>query len=182
MKSSAPIGVAGVRVATPLGVLALYARNGAVCHAWFVDENPPSPPTAQPGADTQGCATVAAWYAAYFAGERSSGEGMPLALDGTDLQRQVWSAVQAVPYGTTTTYGELTANLGLSPLHIRAVAGAVARNPVAIAIPCHRVIGADGSLTGFAGGLERKRALLAFERGDALPARSQLALPLDGIG
>ncbi len=172
--------MAGVRLVTPLGPLALYARDGAVCHAWFVDaaETPPNLP--QNAADADACAAVAAWFTAYFAGERASGAGIPIALAGSDLQRQVWSAVQAVPYGTTTTYGELTANLGLSPLHIRAVAGAVARNPVAIAVPCHRVIGADGSLTGFAGGLERKRALLAFERDGGLVAHGQLALPLPG--
>ncbi len=181
MTSKPPLGAAGVHVATPLGVLALYARDGAVCHAWFVDEGEPPPPPPQAAADAQACASVAAWYAAYFAGERVDGDRMAVALGGSALQRQVWAAVQTVPYGTTTNYGALTASLGLSALHIRAVAGAVARNPIAIAVPCHRVIGRDGSLTGFAGGLARKRALLALERGGALPALGQLAVPLGGL-
>jgi methylated-DNA-[protein]-cysteine S-methyltransferase len=82
---------------------------------------------------------------------------------GTSFQRSVWDAVRAIPWGATVTYGELTARLGRQGA-ARAVGGAVARNPVAILVPCHRVVGANGAPTGYAGGVERKRALLAMER------------------
>jgi len=83
--------------------------------------------------------------------------------DGTSFQRSVWEALGAIPWGATVTYGELAARLGREGA-ARAVGGAVARNPVAILVPCHRVVGANGAPTGYAGGVERKRALLAIER------------------
>ncbi|MBV9601179.1 MAG: methylated-DNA--[protein]-cysteine S-methyltransferase [Chloroflexi bacterium] len=85
-------------------------------------------------------------------------------MHGTSFQRRVWTALQTIPYGATTTYGELARELG-EPRAIRAVGGANARNPISIVIPCHRLIGADGSLTGYAGGLQRKQWLLVHERG-----------------
>ncbi len=97
----------------------------------------------------------------YFAGERREFV-LPVRLHGTDFQRRVWSALCAIPYGTTWSYGELAARIG-SPKASRAVGLANGRNPVSILVPCHRVIGADGSLTGYGGGLERKRWLLAHE-------------------
>lgn len=89
---------------------------------------------------------------------------VPLAPRGTAFQRRVWDALLAIPYGETRTYGELAAALGSSA---RAVGSAVGKNPVSVIIPCHRVLGAGGSLTGYAGGLDRKRALLALERAHA---------------
>ena len=124
--------------------------------------------------------------AAYFAGSLSEFE-LELDLVGTPFQRRVWSALTAIPYGETTTYGTLAGQLadafgGHRP-QARAVGSAIAATPVPIVIPCHRVLGADGSLTGYRGGLAVKRALLAFEhsggRLDALTdalAESQLAL------
>ena len=102
----------------------------------------------------------------YFAGTRTAFD-FPLKLEGNAFERRVWEALQAIPYGTTTTYGELAARLG-APEAARAVGAANGRNPIAIVVPCHRVIGARGKLTGYGGGLERKRALLAHE-GALLP-------------
>ncbi|HYL20051.1 MAG TPA: methylated-DNA--[protein]-cysteine S-methyltransferase [Burkholderiales bacterium] len=97
----------------------------------------------------------------YFAGERTQFD-LPLAPSGTPFQRGVWRALEIIPSGTTTTYGELARSLG-APESIRAVGAAVGRNPISIIVPCHRVVGSTGSLTGYASGLERKRALLALE-------------------
>lgn len=87
---------------------------------------------------------------------------LPLTLQGTLFQQQVWQALREIPYGVTLSYKALAERLG-QPSAVRAVAAAVGRNPLSIVIPCHRIIGSDGSLTGYAGGLERKRALLALE-------------------
>jgi methylated-DNA-[protein]-cysteine S-methyltransferase len=98
----------------------------------------------------------------YFSGGR---ERFDLALDsgGTPFQRRVWEAIGGIPFGDTLTYGELARRIG-APAAVRAVGTAIGRNPISIVVPCHRVIGADGSLTGYAGGLDRKRALLDLER------------------
>ncbi|HVP91358.1 MAG TPA: methylated-DNA--[protein]-cysteine S-methyltransferase [Terriglobales bacterium] len=100
---------------------------------------------------------------AYFRGERTAFD-VPLGLEGTPFQRRVWSALLHVPYGRTTTYGELAAALG-NPRSGRAVGGANHRNPVSIIVPCHRVVGGDGGLIGYGGGLWRKEWLLRHERG-----------------
>jgi methylated-DNA-[protein]-cysteine S-methyltransferase len=100
---------------------------------------------------------------AYFAGERSA-FGLPLAPRGTAFQRTVWDALLRIPYGETRSYAQVARELG-RPDRVRAVGSANARNPLAVVVPCHRVVGSDGSLTGYAGGLERKRALLDLERG-----------------
>ena len=99
---------------------------------------------------------------AYFAGERQRFE-LPLAPAGTDFQRRVWAAVERIPYGETTTYSALAGELG-SPAAYRAVGAANGRNPLPVIIPCHRVVGTTGALTGYGGGLEVKRALLDLER------------------
>ncbi len=98
----------------------------------------------------------------FFAGGRTSFD-LPLEPTGTDFQRRVWSALREIPYGETRTYAEIAVAVG-APTASRAVGAANGRNPIGIVVPCHRVIGADGSLTGFAGGLEAKRWLLAHER------------------
>ncbi len=99
---------------------------------------------------------------AYFAGELTDFD-LPLAPRGTDFQLRVWAALRTIPYGQTTSYGELAAQLG-NPGASRAVGLANGRNPIAIIVPCHRVIGSDGGLTGYGGGLDRKRWLLDHER------------------
>ncbi|MEU7853438.1 methylated-DNA--[protein]-cysteine S-methyltransferase [Nonomuraea sp. NPDC049141] len=98
----------------------------------------------------------------YFAGERTAFD-LNLATTGRAFQEGVWAAVAAVPYGTTTTYGELAASVGAPRDRIRAVGAALGANPLLIVRPCHRVVGANGSLTGYAGGVERKHALLTLE-------------------
>ena len=103
---------------------------------------------------------------AYFSG-RSTAFDLPLGPQGTPFQLSVWSALQKIPYGETRSYAELAASLH-KPSATRAVGAANGRNPIAIVVPCHRVIGADGSLTGFGGGLERKRFLLRLEQGSEL--------------
>lgn len=99
----------------------------------------------------------------YFAGELK-GFDLPLVMEGTQFQTSVWRALQEIPYGETTSYGNLAAKLG-NPKAMRAVGLANGSNPIPIIVPCHRVIGSNGSLTGFGGGLENKQKLLALERG-----------------
>jgi methylated-DNA-[protein]-cysteine S-methyltransferase len=105
--------------------------------------------------------------AAYFAGERTEFT-MPLAPDGTAFQRKVWSELIKIPYGTTVSYGEVARRIG-NPSASRAVGLANGANPIAVIIPCHRVIGTDGKLTGYGGGLDRKQKLLDLETHCARP-------------
>ena len=112
--------------------------------------------------DPEALAAIGAALDATLAGTPVPG-AIPIAFrGGTPLQRRVWQELRAIPRGETRTYGELAARLAM-PGAARAVGAAVARNPISIVVPCHRVVGADGSLTGYAGGVERKRALLAIE-------------------
>ncbi|GLV58506.1 methylated-DNA--protein-cysteine methyltransferase [Dictyobacter sp. S3.2.2.5] len=104
---------------------------------------------------------------AYFAGDYRCLDAIPVNTGGTAFQQQVWSALRAIPAGTTTTYGQLAARLG-RPTASRAVGAANALNPIAIVLPCHRIIGANASLTGYAGGLQRKHWLLQHEQGIVL--------------
>jgi methylated-DNA-[protein]-cysteine S-methyltransferase len=100
--------------------------------------------------------------ARYFEGEVESIDAIATAADGTDFQRAVWKALRTIPVGTTMSYGALARQIG-QPAAVRAVGLANGANPIAIVVPCHRVIGSDGSLTGYGGGLEKKRWLLAHE-------------------
>lgn len=109
----------------------------------------------------------------YLAGSYSSLENIPVSTGGTPFQQRVWHALRTIPVGTTKTYGELAAQLG-KPTAYRAVGGTNALNPIAIVLPCHRVVGANASLTGYAGGLERKRWLLEHE-GYKVKQNSRLA-------
>lgn len=137
--------------ATDAGLTGLYfpehRRGPVVDAAWRRDETP--------------FAALRAQLDAYFAGARRDFD-LPLAWSGTPLQEAVWKALLDIPYGTTSTYGALAATIG-RPSAVRAVAGAVARNPISIVVPCHRVVGASGAITGYAGGLPAKRHLLALE-------------------
>ena len=116
-------------------------------------------PARQTAPDPHGLASA---LSAYMAGELEALACVPVATNGTPFQRTVWAALRKIPSGTTTTYGALAAELGM-PRASRAVGLANGANPIAIAVPCHRVVGASGELTGFGGGLERKRWLLAHE-------------------
>jgi methylated-DNA-[protein]-cysteine S-methyltransferase len=104
------------------------------------------------------------WLKLYFSGGRPDFTP-PLRPRGTAFQEAVWRRLLAIPYGCTAAYGEIAASLGLPPGAARAVGGAVGRNPISLIIPCHRVVGTNGNLTGYAGGIERKKRLLELERG-----------------
>jgi O-6-methylguanine DNA methyltransferase len=118
-------------------------------------------------ADTDLHARVRSWLARYFDAEFPPHDELPLDLRGTPFEQRVWKALLAIPPGRTTTYGDLARRLG-GPSVARAVGGAVGRNPIGIIVPCHRVVGSTGSLTGFGGGLDRKAWLLRHEKPDLL--------------
>lgn len=99
----------------------------------------------------------------YFAGDRKEFD-LPLANDGTEFQQKVWGELRRIPYGETATYSEIAARLGYEPVVSRAVGAANGANPIPVVVPCHRVIGSNGTLTGYAGGIERKQILLNLER------------------
>jgi len=144
---------------SPFGVLTLVAGAEGLRGLYFPG-TAPALDRAEPGEpQAAALAGACAQLEEYFAGDRRTFE-LPIECSGTAFQRSVWRALQEIPYGATTTYGTLGRQLGAQP---RAIGAAVGSTPVPIVIPCHRVIGADGSLTGYGGGLERKRALLALE-------------------
>ena len=145
-------------IATPVGPLALTVDDdGALTRLGF-----------GPGGTSEDprFASAIAQLREYFAGERTTFD-LPLALDGTPFQQEAWRALADIPYGETVSYGEQARRIG-KPEAIRAIGAANGRNPIAIVLPCHRVIGADGSLTGFGGGLETKRRLLDLEQSPSL--------------
>jgi methylated-DNA-[protein]-cysteine S-methyltransferase len=144
---------------TPVGPLHLTASEGALTGLRFGS----GPAAGERADDDPVLARAVSQLTAYFAGERRSFD-LPLAPAGTAFQLAVWAALVEIPYGTTVSYGELARRLG-SPSASRAVGLANGRNPIAIVVPCHRVIGADGSLTGFGGGMAAKRTLLDLEAG-----------------
>jgi methylated-DNA-[protein]-cysteine S-methyltransferase len=148
-----------------VGPLTLVATDGALSGLYMdMQRHRPSDETfGAPGdPDSEPFASVAEQLAAYFAGDLTEFD-MPLHLHGTPFQQRVWEALQEIPYGETTTYGELAVEIG-RPSASRAVGLANGRNPVSVIVPCHRVVGSTGSLTGYGGGLDRKRYLLDFER------------------
>ena len=158
--------MATIEIQSPVGRLALEGRDGRLSAVRF---------------DGRGDAGVsedlelvapAAQLEEYFSGGRRSFD-LPLALPPTPFDRRVLTVVGEIPYGARTTYGEVTGRVGLGIDEVRKVAAAIGRNPLPIVIPCHRVVGADGSLTGYGGGLARKAQLLAHELG-------QLQLVLQG--
>ena len=164
-----------LRATTPLGLVRLAASPTGLAGVWFEGQRH------EPGLQLHG---PAAWPQApghallqeaaqqlqqYLAGQRA-GFDLPLDLSGgTPFQQAVWRALLAIGRGATTSYGALSRQLG-RPLAVRAVGAAVGRNPISVVVPCHRVVGANGSLTGYAGGLDRKTALLRLE--NAVPSTS----------
>lgn len=149
-------------VASPVGPLTLVADGPALSGLYLSDQRHRPPGDAFGQRDDTILAGVRDQLAAYFAGTLQEFD-IPLATCGTPFQSKVWQALRAVPYGNTCTYTELAAAVG-RPTAVRAVGAANGRNPVCIVVPCHRVVGADRKLTGYAGGLERKRFLLDLER------------------
>lgn len=158
-------------IRTPLGDMMALAEGEGLCGLRFVGQKYDLADTAEWRAEPDHAlfAALRAQLDAYFTGQLRDFD-LPLALRGSAFQVMVWQLLRAIPAGTTTTYGKLAGVLaerrGGSIPSAQAVGGAVGHNPISIVIPCHRVIGANGSLTGYAGGLERKAALLALERGD----------------
>lgn len=161
---------AQARVETPLGPLLLVRTARGLAGAWFDGQkHHPGPIDAPMAADDPLLRDAAAQLLAYFAGERATFD-LPLDLQGTPFQRSVWAALLDIDAGVTSTYGRIAQGIG-SPAAVRAVGAAVGRNPVSVIVPCHRVLGHDGSLTGYAGGLHRKEALLSLE---CVPAAGSL--------
>jgi len=149
---------------TPLVGIATATTEKGLAGVWF-DQQRHWPDTTGWIAkdDHPALVEAAAQLRDYFAGKRDSFD-MKLDLShGTAFQQSVWQQLLAIPAGATTSYGALSANVG-NPAAVRAVGAAVGRNPISVIVPCHRVLGADGSLTGYAGGLERKTALLQLEK------------------
>lgn len=137
--------------------MCITEQNGALVSAAFVLDAPETEPASPILIEAK------AWLDRYFQGY-DPGPVPPCNPKGTPFQKAVWTALSAVPYSKTVTYGQLAERMGLSARHARAVGGALHRNPLLLFIPCHRVTGKDGSLTGFSCGIERKKALLEIER------------------
>lgn len=162
-------------VESPLGPLAVAERAGRVCLLHFGGDGPevdamferwyPGEPRGR-----RPIPAVAGILRRYFDGDLGILDTIAVEMNGTPFQKSVWTALRRIPFGTTLSYGELARRIG-EPRAIRAVGTANGANPVAVIVPCHRVIGADGRLTGYGGGLDRKRWLLAHEG-----VRTQLAL------
>ena len=162
-------------VESPIGSLSIVATEDALVALDLPGQRRAWPLEAGDGTGHPVLERTRRQLAAYFAGERLAFD-LPLAPQGTPFQQAVWQALLRIPPGETRSYGEIAARLGL-PSGGRAVGAANARNPVAIVVPCHRVIGADGSLTGYAGGVEAKRWLLEHERGLAVRAAESAGSP-----
>lgn len=154
---------------SPIGELLLAARGGGLTAVFFdahKDGKDVRPEVAQRGRrddDDPLLHRAATQLAEYFARERRAFD-LPLNPEGSRFAQRVWAALCDIPYGETASYGDIAKRLGLLPSASRAVGMANGANPISIVVPCHRVIGADGSLTGYGGGLERKRFLLDLER------------------
>jgi methylated-DNA-[protein]-cysteine S-methyltransferase len=149
---------------TPLGAMtALATARGLAALLFDEDKYHPGPFDAVPAAPDHAHVKAARrWLDAYWRGAEPGTDDLTLDLHGTLFQRAVWKALLAIPYGRTRSYGEVAAKVGRGALP-RATGSAVGRNPIALIVPCHRVIGADGSLTGYASGLPRKERLLQHE-------------------
>ncbi len=149
------------RLASPLGELLLASDGNSLTGLWFVGQKH-FPDTCEftERADLPVFAAATEHLKRYFAGEFRDKPDFPLSPAGSAFQRRVWALLAEIPCGETVTYGELAACLGSSP---RAVGSAVGRNPISILLPCHRVLGAGGALTGYAGGMDKKIWLLRHE-------------------
>ncbi|MFJ9175321.1 methylated-DNA--[protein]-cysteine S-methyltransferase [Streptomyces sp. NPDC102360] len=150
---------------SPYGALTLVATDGTLSGLYMTDQRHRPPEETFGTRDDRPFGPAIDQLNAYFEGELREFE-LPLDLHGTPFQRSVWAQLQRIPYGETRTYGELAEALG-KPAASRAVGLANGKNPVGVIVPCHRVIGANGDLTGYGGGLDRKRRLLDFERARA---------------
>lgn len=163
---TAPAATEHTVIDSPIGLLTLVT-DGTSLTGLYMEDHRHAPVDRGPersGADVPPVLQeAAAQLTAYFDGQRTTFD-LPLAARGTAFQQRVWALLPTIPYGRTATYGELAKELG-SPGASRAVGLANGRNPISIVVPCHRVVGASGALTGYGGGIERKQALLALEQG-----------------
>ena len=158
------------RYESPVGTLLLAERNGKLVGVWiegqkyFCETLSGQTPEF---ADTPILLQTKQWFDRYFNGERPQISELSLAPEGSDFRKAVWQILCEIPYGKTVSYGEIARqmakHLGLNRMSAQAVGGAVGHNPISIIIPCHRVVGTNGSLTGYAGGISKKRQLLALE-------------------
>jgi methylated-DNA-[protein]-cysteine S-methyltransferase len=170
------------RLASPVGELRLLANAEGLAGVWFETSRHGRPEGAEwPAADGRGrageiLARTRDQLEEYFARRRTVFD-LPLAPQGTPFQLRVWNALRAIPYGTTESYGGLARRIGTPTSAARAVGAANGQNPIPIIVPCHRVIGANGDLVGFGGGLERKRWLLVHE--GAIPAPLDISMFVD---
>ncbi len=159
---------------SPIGPLTLIGdAPGRLTAVRFAHEGYPGDEPDDPSALAGACAA----FDRYFGGARDAFDGLAVQFGGTAFQRAVWDALIALPYGATVTYGQLAAQLGARAVtSARAIGSANARTPIPIVMACHRVVGAGGSLTGYRGGLQIKRALLAFETSGGDPEALHAAL------
>ena len=155
---------------SPLGRITLARTAAGLAGLWFDGQKHAPPWIDAPRRDDDALLADAARQLAEFWGGRRTVFELPLDAQGTPFQRSVWDALRAIPCGRTTSYGAVARSIGAAAA-VRAVGAAVGRNPIAIIVPCHRVLGSDGSMTGYAGGLDRKAALLQLESGQ-LPLRA----------
>jgi methylated-DNA-[protein]-cysteine S-methyltransferase len=166
-----------LRMATPLGTMLLTSNGEALTGAYFAGQKYDVTPQAgwQEDETLDVLAEARRQLSGYFAGARVAFD-VPLAPAGTRFQQAVWRALLEIPCGATCSYGAIARAVG-EPAAVRAAGAAIGRNPISVIVPCHRVLGADGSLTGYAGGLERKRHLLALEAnlGPLFGARKDVA-------
>ena len=155
--------VAQAEIDTPIGPMTALATERGLAGLWFDDQaHHPGEFEVPVDPGQIHVAAARAWLAAYWAGRSTHGIHVALDLHGTPFQRAVWQVLLQIPLGRTWTYGEVAAKVGHGAVP-RATGTAIGRNPVAVIVPCHRVLGTSGSLTGYAGGLERKAALLRLE-------------------
>ena len=154
------------KYSSPAGKIILAAHENAICGLWFAgqkyEQRGIDPCLAGSEGDREVLSHCKNWLDAYFEG-RSPEIDFPLCPNGTEFQKKVWQQLCKIPYGSTASYGEIAALVGCKSA--RAVGGAVGKNPISILIPCHRVLGANSALTGYAGGIDRKLFLLDLENG-----------------
>ncbi|MFD0207395.1 methylated-DNA--[protein]-cysteine S-methyltransferase [Saccharothrix carnea] len=160
-----PVAVHTV-IDSPIGEITLVARDGVLAGLYMAEHRYRPALSTFGERDAAPFGEVVLQLEEYFAGKRTEFD-LPLSMAGTPFQRTVWDALKEIPHGETVSYGELAVRIG-RPTASRAVGLANGKNPISIIVPCHRVVGSTGSLTGYGGGIERKRMLLGFERGDLL--------------
>ena len=160
---------------TPLGAIQAAGEDNAIQGLWFIGQKyfPAGTETWVDKRDYPAFVALVSWLKDYFAGKKPKTK-VPLSPVGTDFQQAVWKLLLEIPYGKTTTYGAIATQLAPDgrKASAQAVGGAVGHNPISLLIPCHRVLGSDGSLTGYAGGLEKKCALLELEGVTAPPPKA----------